>query len=90
MADSIQRDEDKVEEVRFLAENFGIPPRRAAALLSEGEEAERLAAEALKEERERDPLAHVPVPGEDKDPEHLEKDIGDLGKPVIRDQSAPT
>lgn len=81
----------KLDEVHFLADEFGIPAPRAAALVAEAEpEAEELAIEAIREERQRDPLAGVPVPGADKDREHIENDIGDLEKPVRHDQSAPT
>ena len=61
--------QQKVNEVHFLADNFGIPSRRAAALIADGREAEQLATLASLEERERDPLADVPVPDPRKDPE---------------------
>lgn len=81
----------KLDEVHFLADEFGIPAPRAAELVAEAAtEAEDLAAEAMREEHERDPLAGAPVPAGDKDLEHIEKDIGDLEKPVRHDRSAPT
>jgi hypothetical protein len=82
--------QQKVKEVHFLSDNFGIPPRRAAALIADGQEAEQLATLATLEERERDPLADVPVPDPRKDPEHIEKGIADLEKPVTHNDSAPT
>ena len=81
----------KLDEVHFLADEFGIPAPKAAELVAGAStEAEDLAAEAMREEHERDPLAAEPVPGGDKDREHIEKDIEDLEKPVRHDRSAPT
>jgi hypothetical protein len=80
----------KIDEIHFLADNFGIPLRRAAALIADPQELDKLSSLALLEERERDPLADVPVPDPQKHPEHLEKDISDLEKPVRHDDSAPT
>jgi hypothetical protein len=82
--------DDKLDEVLFLAETFDIPPVRAAALVADGAEAEALALAAIEHERQRDPLAGMPVPDPEKDPEHREKEIGDLGKPVVREDSAST
>jgi hypothetical protein len=85
------RDFDEKAEVHFLADEFGIAPLAAAGMVVAGEsEAETIAAAVMAEERERDPLAGLPVPGPDKDPDHLEKEIADLEKPVVHRPSAPT
>lgn len=84
-------DEQKITEAHFLADNFGIAPIRAAELIvGEGSEADNLASKVMLEERERDPLAGVPVPGGTKDPEHIEEGAEDLEKPVVHEESAPT
>lgn len=81
-------DRKKLDEVHFLADEFGIPAPQAAGLLTEDTaEADDLAAQALREERERDPLAEVPVPGHDRDRPHLEREVADLEKPVRRGDS---
>lgn len=82
--------DEKLDEVLFLAETFDIPPFRAAALVADGAEAEALALAAIEHERQRDPLAGMPVPDPEKELEHREKEIGDLGKPVVHEDSAPT
>jgi hypothetical protein len=65
------RDFDEKAEVHFLADEFGIAPLAAARIVvAEESEAETLAAAVMAEERERDPLAGLPVPGPDKDPDH--------------------
>lgn len=86
-----ERDFDEKAEVHFLADEFGIAPLAAAGILvADDSEAEKLAAAVMAEERERDPLAGLPVPGPDKDPDHQEKEIADLEKPVVHRPSAPT
>jgi hypothetical protein len=82
---------DKKAEVHFLSDEFGIEPHKAAALITDTEDqAVELAAEVMAEERGDDPLAGLPVPGPEKDPEHLEKEVADLEKPVEHRPSAPT
>lgn len=84
-------DFDKKAEAHFLADEFGIAPIDAAEMLVPDEaEAQALAAAVLAEERARDPLAGLPVPGPEKDKAHLEKDVADLEKPVVHEPSAPT
>lgn len=79
------------QEVQFLVDEFDVSPLRAAELIvGEGEAANAVAAAVMKSEHERDPLDGVPVPGPEKDPEHLEPEIGDLEKPVVHQDSAPT
>lgn len=90
MSASLKDFQQKIDEVHFLADNFGIPPRRAAALIAEGAEADDLSMRAMRDEHERHPLSDVPAPDPDRDPEHLEKDIADLEKPLAHDRSAPT
>jgi hypothetical protein len=88
---SDEQDFDEKAEVHFLADEFGIAPLAAAGILVADEsEAETLAAAVMAEERERDPLAGLPVPGPDKDPDHLETEIADLEKPVVHGPSAAT
>jgi hypothetical protein len=88
---SDEQDFDEKAEVHFLADEFGIAPLAAAGILVADEsKAETLAAAVMAEERERDPLTGLPVPGPDKDPNHLEKQIADLEKPVVHRPSAPT
>lgn len=83
--------QDKRDDANFLMDNFDIPAREAAELVVEDDaEAQRLATELMRAERAKDPLEGVPVPGPEKDPEHLEKDVGDLEKPVVHRDSAPT
>ena len=82
---------DDKQEVQFLVENFDVPPIRAAELIvGEGQAADAVASEVMKAEHESDPLADMPVPDPEKDPEHLEPEIGDLEKPVVHKESAPT
>jgi hypothetical protein len=54
---------DKSEEVAFLAEQFSLPPTRAAALVAEGED-ETLELAALEVERQEHAGAYgdAPVP----------------------------
>jgi hypothetical protein len=86
-----EQDFDEKAEVHFLADEFGIAPLAAASILVADESrAETLAAAVMAEERERDALAGLPVPGPDKDPDHLETEIADLEKPVVHGPSAPT
>ena len=80
----------KLGEIQFLAENFDMAPAAAAGLVAEGVEADELAAVAMQGARERDPLAGMPVPSAEKDPEHLEREVADLGKPVVHKPSAPS
>lgn len=82
---------DAKAEAHFLADEFGITPLNAAeVLLDDPTQAQVLAAQVMAEERQRDPLSGVPVPGPQKDPEHLEKEVADLEKPVVHEPSAPT
>ena len=90
MTDPNKSHRQKVDEIHFLADNFGIVPLRAAELIAEGTDADDLAADAMAEEQQRDPLAGVPVPGPEKDREHLEERVADLRKPVVHRRSAPT
>jgi len=90
MTDPKEARRQKVDEIHFLADNFGIAPVRGAELVADGSDADDLASEAMIEERQRDPLAGVPVPGPDKDPEHIEKGVADLHKPIAHRRSAPT
>ncbi|HEV7346474.1 MAG TPA: hypothetical protein VGN60_12670 [Devosia sp.] len=89
MADPEKAPGNKLDEVHFLTDNFDIPPLRAAQLVADRTEVDELAEQAMVE-RQRDPLAAVPVPDPEKAPEHNEKEIGDLHKPVVHDRSAPT
>ena len=82
MGATMQND-GKKQDARFLVEEFGVLPQNAAALVH-SDNAEALASELLREEREADALAGVPVPGSGKDPEHEERSIKDLEKPVVR------
>ena len=76
---------DLNSEAHFLVDNFGILPNRAAELLEpDPRAAEALAAQIMADDREKDALEGLPAPGPDKDPEHMEKSIKDLGKPVVR------
>lgn len=90
MPRSIPDQNGKIDEVHYLADNFDIPPIRAAELVAEGAEVDELAAQAMLEERQRDPLADMPIPNPDKNPQHVEKRIEDLEKPVVHDESAPS
>ena len=75
---------DLNSEAHFLVDNFGILPNRAAELLEpDPKAAEDLAAQIMADDREKDALEGLPVPGPDKDPEHIEKSIKDLEKPVV-------
>jgi hypothetical protein len=87
MPDSV----DKKADVHFLVDEFGIPPHRAADLIAgEGPKADDLAFEVAAEDRAKDPLAGLPVPDPSIDPEHLERGAGDMEKPVVHRDSAPT
>jgi hypothetical protein len=82
---------DQKAEAHFLMDNFDIPPNKAAEVIAgDGEAAERLAIEVAAEARAKDPLEGLPVPAATKDPEHVEKEVEDLEKPVVHRESAPT
>jgi hypothetical protein len=82
---------DEKAEVHFLVDEFGIAPLDAAEMLvAKAGEAQALASEVMAEERQRDPLAGLPVPGPDKDENHIEQGADDLEKPVVHRSSAPT
>ncbi|MDV3249891.1 hypothetical protein DevBK_00965 [Devosia sp. BK] len=73
----------KDEEVSFLAEDFGIPAAKAAALVADTEiEADALAARQIKRERSRGPYGNAPVPASPE--EHQVSDDGGLQKPVLK------
>jgi len=73
----------KDDEVTFLAEDFGIPAAKAAALIADTEaEADDLAARQMARERQRDPYGNAPVP--DSPEEHQVPDDGGLQKPVLK------
>lgn len=73
---------DKRGEVAFLADNFDIPPARAAALVASSEqEAEALAAAEIKREDERSHYGDVPVPAGPE--EHEVPFNGGLQKTVL-------
>lgn len=73
----------KDEEVSFLAEDFGIPAAKAAALVADSEsEADDLAARQMARERHRDPYGNVPIP--DSPEGHQVSDDGGLQKTVLK------
>lgn len=77
---------DKQKEVAFLADNFELPAARAAKLVdASAEEADRLAAQQLKEEAGRDPYGHAPVPTSPE--EHGIPENGGLQKTVLRSEN---
>lgn len=74
---------DKEKDVAFLADEFGLTARRAAALVSgTPEEANALAQAQLEAERNRDPYGDVPVPVSPE--EHEVEGNGGLQKTVVR------
>lgn len=61
---------DKQEEVSFLADEFKLSARRAAALIAETpEEAAALASQQLEDEQNRDPYGDAPIPHSPEDDE---------------------
>ena len=54
---------DKKQEVAFLADEFDLSAKRAAALVADtADEAETLAADQMQKERDSDPYGDAPVP----------------------------
>ncbi|QQR40171.1 hypothetical protein [Devosia rhizoryzae] len=74
---------DKKQEVAFLADEFKLSARRAAALIAgTPEEAGELTMEQLEAEKNRDPYGDVPVPVSPE--EHEIEGNGGLQKTVVR------
>jgi hypothetical protein len=77
---------EKKQDVAFLTEEFEMSPRRAAALVTDDpQQAEALAVEQLREERERDPYGDAPVPTSPEDGEVSAN--GGLQKTVIKTEN---
>ncbi|MFD2648937.1 hypothetical protein ACFSX5_14200 [Devosia albogilva] len=77
------------KNVEFLSEEFGVPPEKAADLVTEdSEKAEKLATEQLEREHESDALEDLPVP-EDPDHEWLGQSDSHMQKPVLREDRKP-
>jgi len=75
--------QSKDKDVTFLAEDFGIPAAKAAALVADTEtEADDLAARQMARERQRDLYGNAPIP--DSPEEHQVPDDGGLQKPVLK------
>ncbi len=82
-------DDTDRENVEFLAEQFGVPPEKAADLVTDDPaQAEQLAQEQLEREHESDALEDLPVP---EDPEHewLGPSDSHMKKPVLRENRRP-
>jgi hypothetical protein len=78
----------KTREARFLVEHFDIPPTRAAGVVCETEvEAVDIARRVTAEVEAQDPLAGLPVPEKQRDPNHRETNSSDLEKPVLHRQA---
>jgi hypothetical protein len=77
----------KLENTKFLTDEFGIPERKAAeAVMGDGAATEgevaSLAAEVYKERAKDDPLAGVPTPKEPAS--HFSPDVDETAlKPVL-------
>lgn len=77
----------KANDVQFLADEFGIPPFKAARLVTGNSElAEDLVDLELKRQQEADPLADVPTPQAPKN-EYQTAPGEDQLKPILKEQN---
>lgn len=78
----------KTREARFLVEHFDIPPTRATGVVCETDaEALAVASRVTAEVEAQDPLAGLPVPEKQRDPNHRETHSSELEKPVVHRQA---
>jgi hypothetical protein len=73
----------KADDVHFLTEEFGIPPFKAARLVTGRTElADELMVAELKRQHEADPLADVPTPQAPRS-EYIVEPGEDQLKPIV-------